>query len=279
MELNQCHDINVVIVNHKMKDQVDKCLSSLFKDIQNSNLKVHVTVVDNGSGERMQDLLKDEYINIRYILHKNNLGFGKAQNTGLRATPAKYHFVLNPDTVVPDGQNLLKKLYDFMEANPEVGLAGPKILYMDGSRQNSCFRFPRFLQPIYSRTRLGQIGAGKRTADHYFMRDFDHDETIPVDWVMGAAMFVRQKAIDKVGLFDERFWMYAEDSDWCRRMWEDGWPVYFVHDAIIQHAHGRGSAKSKGIIKALFTNKLARSHIKSWLKYMWKWRSTNKYYV
>lgn len=272
-------DVNVVIVNYKMKEQVDRCLSSLFRDIQNSGLPAHVTVVDNGSDERIEDLLQRDYANIKYILHKKNLGFGKAQNSGLQGIEAKYHFVLNPDTVFLTGQSVIRKLYDFMEANPRAGIIGPKIIYPDGTRQNSCYRFPRFLQPVYSRTKLGQIGQGRKTADHYFMRDFEHNQTIPVDWVMGAAMFVRQQAIDEVGLFDERFWMYAEDSDWCRRMWEKQWLVYYVHDIVIKHEHGRGSAKVQGIIKSLLKNKLARAHLKSWLRYMWKWRANHKYYV
>ena len=108
------HDINVVIVNYQMKEQMDKCLSSLFKDVQNSGLQVHVAVVDNGSKDDITELLNRNYENIKYILHKKNLGFAKAQNIGLKQVPAKYHLVLNPDTVFLDGHNTLKILYDFM---------------------------------------------------------------------------------------------------------------------------------------------------------------------
>lgn len=273
------HDINVVIVNYKSKDQVDKCLKSLFNDIRNTELKVNVTVVDNASEDGIELLLKNHYINVNCIRNEDNFGFAKAQNAGMQDANAKYHFVLNPDTVLVQGEALIKKLHDFMENNPQVGIVGPKIMYPDGTRQNSCFRFPKFLQPVYSRTKLGKIGNGKKTADRYFMRDFEHDETIPVDWIMGAAMFVRQTAVDEIGLMDERFWMYAEDSDWCRRMWEKGWQVFFVHNVMLQHEHGRGSAKVDGIIKSLLVNKLARAHLKSWLQYMWKWKRNHKYYV
>ena len=110
------------------------------------------------------------------------------------------------------------------------------------------------------------------------MKDFHHNETRPVDWIMGSAMFVKDKAIEHVGVFDERFWMYYEDSDWCRRMWEAGWPVYYVSTITLEHVHGRGSAKVPGIAKALLTNQLARVHVSSWLKYMWKWRGNHRYY-
>jgi len=274
------YDINVILVNYKSRNEILRCLKSLFDDSKNLDLKLHITIVDNGSKDGVEHSVLNNFpeARMKLIKHEKNLGFGKAQNSGMKYILSRYHFILNPDTVFMDGQNLIKKLYDFMEANLEVGVVGPKIIYPDGSRQNSCYRFPKFWQPIYSRTKLGQIGRGKKIADHYFMTDFEHNETIPVDWVMGAAMFVRQKAIDDVGYFDERFWMYAEDSDWCRRMWENNWQVYFKHDAVLQHAHGRGSAKVNGIFKSLLKNKLARVHLLSWLKYMWKWRKTHRYY-
>lgn len=275
------YDINVVVVNYKSKDEILRCLKSLFSDIQGLDLKLHITIVDNASNDGVEHSVLNSWpdIKMKLIKHKKNLGFGKAQNSGIKHILSKYHFILNPDTVFMDGQKLIKKLYDFMENNHHIGILGPKIIYPDGSRQNSCYHFPKFWQPIYSRTKLGEIGRGKKIADYYFMQDFEHDETIPVDWIMGAAMFVRQKAIDDVGYFDERYWMYAEDSDWCRRMWENGWQVYFKHDTVLQHAHKRDSAKMEGIIKSLLKNKLARIHLISWLKYMWKWRKTHKYYV
>ncbi len=272
-------DINVVIVNYNSKEKILKCLESLFCDNQNMNL--HITVVDNSSSDNIEGDLLNKYsnINLRFIKNIKNFGFAKAQNRGISNIEAKYHFVLNPDTIFIEGQNVIKRMYSFMENNPKVGIAGPKIVYPDGKRQNSCYRFPNFFQPLYSRTKLGKIGGGKKIADDYVMNDFEHDETIPVDWIMGAAMFVRQSAIDEVGMFDERFWMYAEDSDWCRRMWDKGWYVYFIHDVLIKHDHGRGSAKTTGILKSLLKNKLARAHLKSWFQYMWKWRRTNKYHV
>jgi GT2 family glycosyltransferase len=84
--------------------------------------------------------------------------------------------------------------------------------------------------------------------------------------------------VDKIGWFDDRYFMYLEDADWCRRMWEANWPVYYVHDIVIMHMHARGSSKVPGIFQALFKNKLARIHMMSWFKYLWKWRNNHKYY-
>jgi len=271
-------DINIVVVNYKMKKHIDACFSSLFKELNKIDLDVQVTVVDNASGDGIDEFLKEKFPQVKCIMRDENAGMGSAQNVGIEAVEAKYYFALNPDTEFFPDQHTIQRLYDFMEENPKVGMVGPRIQYPDGSLQYSCWRFPTFLQPLYSRSSLGQKGKGKERADYYFMKDFDHQKTIPVDALMGSAMFVRGKALDVVGGFDDRFWMYFEDIDWCRRMWEVGWPVYYVHDIVLTHIHGRGSAKVPGIINALLKNKLARAHLASWLKYFWKWRGTAKYY-
>jgi len=271
-------DINIVVVNYKMKKHIDACFSSLFKELGAIDLDIQVTVVDNASGDGIDEFLKEKFPQVKCIMRDENAGMGSAQNIGIKAVKAKYYFALNPDTEFFADQHTIQRLYDFMENNPKVGMIGPRIQYPDGSLQYSCWRFPTFLQPLYSRSSLGQKGKGREKADHYFMKDFDHNQTRPVDALMGSAMFVRSKALQEVGGFDDRFWMYFEDIDWCRRMWEAGWPVYYVHDIVLTHIHGRGSAQVPGIINALLKNKLARAHLISWLKYFWKWRGTAKYY-
>jgi len=265
-------DINIVIVNYKMKDDIDKCLTSLFLDTKDSGLEIIVTVVDNASHDGIAELLKEKYPEVNFIQMSENEGFGHAQNTGMESCEAKYYFALNPDTEFLPNSNAIKKMFDYMEKHDKIGMIGPKIIYPDGSLQYSCYRFPFFWQPVFSRTKIGGEKLREKMNNNFLMKDFGHNENRPVDWIMGSAMFVRNKAVKEVGLFDERYWMYAEDSDWCRRMWEMHWPVYYVHDIVVKHTHGRGSAKVPGIFKALLKNKLARVHLISWFKYMWKWR-------
>lgn len=273
------YDVSIVIVNYKMKADIEKCLASLWPDFASDNLKVQVVVVDNASGDGVEQFLKLRYPSVRCIMLPANRGFGMATNQGIKAVDAKYYFILNPDTYFAPDTHVVTKLYNWLEAHSRVGLAGPKIFYPDGSLQYSCYRFPTFWQPLFSRTKLGLKGSGKIVNDHALMKDFDHDKTQPVDWLMGSAMFARGAALQQVGVFDDRFFMYYEDSDLCRRFWEAGWPVYYVHDIVLTHAHGRGSAKVPGVVRAIIKNKLARVHIMSWLKYMWKWRGNYKYYA
>lgn len=272
-------DVCVTIVNTNETELIKNCLKTLYADNVGSGLNIYTVIIDNASTENPSTILRDDFSQLNLILQKKNLGFGKSHNVAMRSVDAKYYFILNPDTTFEFGQGFFHRMYDFMEAHQKIGVAGPKIVYPDGSLQYSCYRFPSFWQPVYSRTGLGRSGRGKMTADRFLMKDLDHNKTAPVDWVMGSAMFVRKRAIDEVGMFDDRFWMYAEDSDWCRRMWEHGWAVYYVHDIILKHLHIRASAKIPGIINALLKNKFARAHLISWLKYFWKWRGNHRYYV
>jgi len=272
------YDVCVTMVNTNEREDIERCLDSMYKDLDQTSLSIGVVIVDNASTDDIEPLLKQKFPAIKLIRQEQNEGFGKSHNKAIKSTPAKYYFVLNPDTIFKTGGRLVEKMYDYMEKNKKIGMIGPKIEYPDGSLQYSCYRFPTFWQPLYSRTKLGKSGKGKQIADHFLMKDFDHNETRPVDWIMGSAMFVRNEAIEQCGVFDDFFWMYAEDSDWCRRLWEAGWPVYYVHNIILTHYHGRASAKVPGVINAMLKNKYARVHLISWLKYFWKWRGNHKFY-
>lgn len=270
-------DVSVIIVNFNMKGQIDRCLASLFEDIRETNLLVDVVVVDNGSSDGSREMLKEKYPHVRLLAQSKNLGFGAAQNLGLESVPSRYYFVLNPDTYFYPGEKSIKKLFDFMELDKKVGIVGPKILYPDGTIQYSCYRFPSLWHPFFIRTELANK-KGKKYQRYFAMKDYDHKETRPVDWLMGSALFIRASALAEVGKFDESYWMYYEDGDLCRRFWEKGWGVYYFPKTSIEHVYSRGSAAVGGVFSALLKNNLARIHVVSWLKYMWKWRGNNKFY-
>ena len=202
-----------------------------------------------------------------------NVGFGRGNNLGLKQFEAKYYFIANPDLVFLENQpGTIERLYQFMEEHPKVGMVAPQLRLTNGETQPSCLRFPRFLdQPIY---RLGwhkKYDWARRRVEHLHMKDFDHRKTQPIDWATGAALFVRGAMLRKVGFFDERYFMYFEDTDLCRTFWSRGWPVYYKGDIIVQHGHERASARVPGF-KSVLLNPLTRVHIKSLLKYWWKWR-------
>lgn len=269
-------DLNIVFVNLKMRDDILRAIRSLKADLTGSSLNVQITVSDNtGNIDGIKEALSAEFPEVTYIDCGGNVGFGKGNTIGFKATPARYYFALNRDTLIPENSHTLERIVAYMDEHPEVGAMGPKLVNLDGTLQYSCYRFdwPAILiKPLKQINWDEKYEWVRKYTDWLLMKDFDHNHTRPVDWVLGAALVVRQEVVDAIGWFDERYLAYLEDADWCRTMWEHHWPVYYVHDIVIQHAHARDSAKVPGIFRALVKNKTARIHLSSWLKYIWKWR-------
>ena len=269
-------DINIVFLNYLMKNDIITAINSLVEDIKNCPYDVQITVADNSENcDGIKEELGWKYPQVKYVNCHGNVGFGRGNTIGFQATPARYYFALNRDTIIPENTRVIERLVKFMDEHPKIGCIGPKLLNMDGSLQYSCYRFDKkslMIKPLKQINFDRKYKWVRKYTDRLLMKDFDHNETRPVDWVLGAAMVVRNEVVQKIGWFDDRYFMYLEDCDWCRRMWEVGWPVYYVHDIIIKHTHARDSAKVPGIWKALFKNKLARIHLMSWIKYLWKWR-------
>lgn len=276
-------DINIVYVNYLMKEDILKAVESLSADILNCPYDIQITVVDNsGNRDSIKESVEGKFPHVKYINPNNNVGFGKGNTVGFKATPARYYFALNRDTLILPNSKTIESIIRFMDEHPRIGCIGPKLVNMDGSLQYNCYRFDFrsiVIKPFKQINFDKKYKWVKKHADRLLMKNFDHNETRPVDWVLGAALIVRQEVVDEIGWFDERYFMYLEDCDWCRTMWEHGWPVYYVHSIIIKHRYARESAKVPGIFNALIKNKLARIHLKSWLKYMWKWKGKYKYYA
>lgn len=276
------HDITIVFVNLMMKDDILNAVHSVIKDIANCPFQIQITVVDNSENkDNIHEALQQQFPQVKYIDAGGNIGFGKANTLGFQATLSRYYFALNRDTVIPENSQTIQRIIEFLDAHPKIGCIGPKLLNMDDSIQYSCYRFDLpsiIIKPLKQIQWDKKYDWVRRRAERLLMKDFDHNETRPVDWVLGAAMVVRQEVVDDIGWFDEQYFAYLEDADWCHAMWQKGWPVYYVHDIVIKHAHARESAKVPGIVKALIKNKTARIHLASWLKYVWKWKGKFKYY-
>ena len=134
-------DINITIVNYKMREDIEKCLRTLYFDIKNSKLEIIIHLVDNSQNEDgIKDFLESEFPQVRYIDLEGNKGFGRAQNTGFKKEKAKYYLPLNPDIEFFDGQNTIDSMYQYMEENKDIGILGPRTLNMDGSIQYTCNR-------------------------------------------------------------------------------------------------------------------------------------------
>lgn len=223
-------------------------------------------LVDNG-GDGTARMVRERFPWVTVIEPGENLGFAKANNLAIAQAKGEYVMLTNPDLTVFPGE--MEKLIAHADALPESGVFAPWIENPNGMRQENCVRFPNLLIPVYQRTLLGRSPWGKRTLHRYHMRDVDHTSVHHPDSVYGAAMLIRRKVIEQIGGLDERFFMYYEDVDFCRRTWGAGWKVTFVPHARFVHYHQRES-----LLRApweLVTNRLVRIHIASALKYFLKY--------
>lgn len=274
--------VTVVYVNYNMRNDVLASLSTLFRDLALATHGANVVVVDNSENrDGIREALATEFPQVHYLDAGGNVGFGAGNNAAFRSFPASYYLAINPDTLVPPGANLINRLVAYMEEHPEAGVIGPKLLNPDGSTQHSSFRFnlqSMLIKPIRHLKVHARIPALTRAADALLMKDFDRNHTRPVDWLLGAALFIRHEAAAKLGFFDERYFLYIEDCDLCHSIWAAGHEVHYVHDIIIHHTHERGSSKVSGAVRGFLKNRLARLHVRSWIQYLWKWLGNHRSY-
>lgn len=266
--------LSVIIVNYKTPSLLRQCIKSIIKNPPSH--EYDIIVIDNNSEDETVEMIEDEFPQVVLIANDENLGFPKAVNQGIRKSNSDYILLLNPDiTVLKDS---LDKMLEFMDQNENVAASGAKLINPNGSIQYSCFKWytsPRVV--LYRRTPFGKMTGKQKLIDDFLMKDWDHGESKEVAWILGSCMLVRRKAIEHVGLMDERFFMYMEDVDWCRRFWQKGWKVYYYPYVKMVHYYARASAKESSMFLSMF-NKQTRIHINSAIKYFIKYMKSGKVY-
>ncbi len=263
-------DLSIVILNYKSKGLVKQCVKTI--GLAAPKPSYEIIVVDNDSRDGTGEMLAALFPHVKFIQSPANLGYAAGNNLGIKAATGRYVVIMNPDITVRPGS--FEAMVAFMDLNPDVGIMGPKLVHPDGSLDASCYRFPEYAIPVYRRTPLGRLPAGKRAVASYLMEDYDHETTRDVDWLLGATLMVRREALDAVGLLDERFFLYFEDTDWCRRFWKAGWRVVYFTGANMVHYHERLSAQGSWLVSPL--RKSTRIHIASCIKYFAKWRQLER---
>ncbi|MEK9166046.1 MAG: glycosyltransferase family 2 protein [Patescibacteria group bacterium] len=262
-------DLTISIVNYNTKDLVKQCV----KNIINSNISLdyEIIIADNNSSDGSSELFSKEILphskRVKLIKFRDNRGFGAGHNLSLQKSNAKYALIINPDIVTLN--NAISSLYKFMEKEPKCGIAGPKLIYPDLTVQPSCHTWPKFITPLYRRTPLSRTAWGLKKTKHYDMIDYDHKELKKVDWLVGACLMIRKTVWDKIQGFDERYFLYCEDIDICRKCWNAKFEVWYIPEAKMIHYHKRLSAQKKWW--QFMFNKSSRTHIQSHLKYFKKW--------
>lgn len=223
-------DISIIVVSFNTKGLLLDCLASVFETVK--GISFEVWVVDNNSTDGTVEATREKYPTIKIITNTENLGFAAANNQAFRQMNGNYALLLNTDTLLTNGA--VKELFDFMEANPEAGIACGQLLNLDGSRQNSIANFPTTLTLLSNETLLRIVLPKK-----FPSKRREYVFPLKIDSCIGACLMARKRAMDDIGFFDERYFFFFEETDWAYRMKRGGWAIYFVPTAKIFHAQGK----------------------------------------
>jgi len=254
------------MVNWNTRGDLEQALGSVLNP--GPELEVQVVVLDNGSRDGSVEMVRERFPGVRLLESGENVGFARGYNRAAEEAEGRYLLMLNPDTVAQP--NALERLVGFLDSDREAGAAGPRLLNADGSLQFSCRRFPRPMAAILRNTPLGRIAPENRFTRDYLMTDWDHSTVREVDWVSGAAICIRREAWEEVGGFDEGFFMYAEDIDWCLRAQQAGWRICYVPEAVIVHRIGASSDQRPVAMVREFHRSMARFYRKHYAR-RWPW--------
>jgi GT2 family glycosyltransferase/lipopolysaccharide/colanic/teichoic acid biosynthesis glycosyltransferase len=262
--------LSVIVVNYNVRDFLHHALLSLQKAMK--GIRGEIIVVDNASDDGSIEMVRRRFPSVVLLANKTNLGFARANNLALQRARGKYVLLINPDTLVQE--DTLRVMIRFFEENPDVGLAGCKILNPDGTFQLACRRsFPTPWAALTKLSGLSVLFPHSRLFGRYNLTYLSPDETYEIDAVSGSFMIVRREVYEQVGGLDEEFFMYGEDLDWCYRIQQAGWKNYYVHSTQIIHYKGESTKRSnldeiRTFYQAmhLFVKKhFSRSHIFAWL--------------
>lgn len=251
-------DLSIIVVSWNTQSMLRDCLDSLFACAAAAVLEVFV--VDNGSSDGSPEMVEEEFPTVKLIGNERNLGFAAANNQALRLATGRHVLLLNSDTLVHPG--VIDASVDYMDRNPQVGVMGCRVLNADGSVQATCSQFPTLTNLALLTTGLFRV-PGFGFAQRYRMDGWQRDEERDVDVVSGCYLVARRDATEAVGLLDEDFFFFGEETDWCRRFRAHGYAVRFAPVGTITH-FGGGSSKSlnskRDLMLSEATVRLHRKH-------------------
>ncbi|MBV9355548.1 MAG: glycosyltransferase family 2 protein [Chloroflexi bacterium] len=253
-------DVAVSIVHYRTPEPLLACLQAL--ELARAECSLDVTVTDNASGDDgTASRVTARFPLVRWVQNDRNLGYGRAHNQALRHTHARHLLVLNADATLQAGA--LGRLVAELDAQPAVAVVGPRLRYPDGRPQPSRRRFPRAATFFVESTQLQRFLPSNPVLERYYVADCPDDEPQDVDWLVGACLLVRARAAIEIGLFDERYFLYSEEIDWCRRFRAAGWGIRYLPTAAVVHVEGASTRQAPAERAAHFWRSRLR-YVETW---------------
>lgn len=237
--------LSVIIVTYNSSYVITDSLNALMSSIQ-TNIS-EIIIVDNASSDCTLDLLSEFKDLVKVISLSSNIGFGGGVNEGIAISRGEYILVINPDLII--NRECLQGMLDFIAGHEKVGVVGPKLLCLNGERQSSCRRYPILRAILLNRITFLKSFLGESILVNYLMQDVAYSAPAEVEWIVGACMLFRRDAIKEVGVFDNEFFLYFEDADWCYRAGKLRWKVVYMPMLAATHLYQRKS--TQGINKQL----------------------------
>ena len=239
--------ISIIIVNWKVRPLLEKCLESILADTESFSKEIFV--VDNDSRDGTPEMIMADYHQVTMIALPRNRGFARANNLALKQSSGEYIFLLNPDTEIQPG--FFKTILAYFQAHPEVALLGPRILNSDLSQQASIRRFPNLISQLLVLFKLTKVWPDNKFLKKYLATDFDYNREQAVEQIMGAAMIMPRATYEKIGLFDQRFFLWLEEVDYCKRIKDAGLLIKYLPTASLVHHSGISFSKERIFKKQL----------------------------
>ena len=252
-------DISFIIVNWNAIKYLSQCIASIVENSQ--SFSYEIIVVDNASSDGSPDIIKNQFPDIKVICNGSNLGFAKANNIGIRQSQGDFLCLVNSDVVVL--KDSVDKLLAYIKSQPTIGMVGPQIIGIKGEIQRSCMEHPTLSNMFARAIAFNSVFPKSKLLGNYLMTDWEHDSLRRVDIINGCFWLIRKKALDKVGLLDEQFFMYGEDMDWCKRFWNNHWEISFYPDVKVIHYGGASSANAP----VRFYIEMHKANLKYWEKH------------
>lgn len=270
-------DVSIIIVNYNTKELLRQCINSIYQNVKDISFEIIVT--DNASSDGSTDMLEAEFPSVNLIKSKKNGGFAYGNNLAIKQSKGRYIFLLNSDTIII--KDVITKMVNYMDKNQSAGMIGPKLLNKDLSHQTSISGFPTFKREFYHIYKFknllkipivkkilikisGKIGS--KDVEQYMENYKDIEKPQEVQVLVGAALLIRRKIINDIGLLDERYFMYYEEIDYCYQAYKAGWKsIYYPNGCIIHLIGQSGERTSKRINEITFYERY-----KSMIKYFRK---------